>query len=84
MFIMLRLDAGKHNIEMVYVTPGFYDGALISVISVIIFIIALAITLSHRRSRKLKEDEHDAGEMAVPDEVRLVKHKKNDKDEDGN
>lgn len=68
-FIMLRLDAGKHNIEMVYVTPGFYDGALISVVSVIIFIIALAITLSHRRSRKLKEDEHDAGEQ-IPDEIR--------------
>ncbi len=82
-FIMLRLDAGKHNIEMVYVTPGFYDGALISVVSVIIFIIALAITLSHRRSRKLKEDEHDAGEQ-IPDEVNPVKHKKNDKDEDGN
>ena len=83
-FIMLRLDAGKHSIEIVCVTPGFYDGALISVVSVIIFIIALAITLSHRRSRKLKEDEHDAGEMAVPDEVKPVKHKKNDKDEDGN
>ena len=69
-FIMLRLDAGKHNIEMVYVTPGFYDGALISVVSVIIFIIALAITLSHRRSRKLKEDEHDAGEQ-IPDEIKL-------------
>ena len=69
-FIMLRLDAGKHNIEMVYVTPGFYDGALISVVSVIIFIIALAITLSHRRSHKLKEDEHDAGEQ-IPDEIKL-------------
>ena len=91
-FIMLKLDAGKHNIEMVYVTPGFYDGALISVISVIIFIIALAITLSHRRSRKLKEDEHDAGEQ-IPDENKLPAEEttvinlmniRNDKNEDEN
>ncbi len=56
-FIMLKLDAGRHDIEMVYVTPGFYDGALISIISAIIFIIALAVTLSRKHSRRLKENE---------------------------
>ncbi len=54
LFIMLKLDEGVHSIEMEYISPGFSEGAAISVLSAAVYLIALAITLgvTHRRKRK--------------------------------
>ncbi len=59
LFIVLNLDAGSHDIEMSYVTPGFVLGAKISVISLGVAVCALAITLivSGYKKRKSKLSE---------------------------
>ncbi len=56
--IMLDLTKGLHTIELEYHTPGFFKGALISFGSLVLFLIALAITLiiaGIKRKRKYDE-----------------------------
>lgn len=77
-FIMLKLDAGKHTIEMTYVTPGFYDGALVSAVSALIFIIALVITLARKGKHPEKKEKSGDNETKTP-ENEPPKRKKNDK-----
>ncbi len=66
-FIMLELDAGKHNIEMIYITPGFYEGAAISLVSAAIFVLALAITLVAAHGRKKALAAAEGEENISPD-----------------
>ena len=56
LFIMLELEGGEHHIEMKYMTPGVETGAIVTAAGLLIFLIALVITLavSHRQDEQLK------------------------------
>lgn len=51
LFYVLELSEGEHEIEMKYVTPGFYMGALISVGSILITVIAVIITVNIKKKK---------------------------------
>ncbi|MGN0375566.1 MAG: hypothetical protein ACI4EN_08715, partial [Butyrivibrio sp.] len=53
LFYVLDLSKGNHEIYFRYVTPGWYEGLKVTVISLVILILALNITfiISHKKKK---------------------------------
>lgn len=61
LFYVLDLTKGNHEISFEYATPGFKEGAFISLVSLGAFAISLTLTiiLSHRKNQKKKNQLYE-------------------------
>lgn len=50
-FMAIDITKGKHNIKMSYISPGFYLGAAISAVSILIFVFSLFF-IRRKKSKK--------------------------------
>lgn len=56
LFYILKLELGKHTIELKYTTPGFMYGLYITLAGVLIYAVALAISIIVAKAHKHKYD----------------------------
>ena len=55
-FLMVSLEKGNHEIEFVYKVPGLKTGALVSLISFLIFLGAVCIQQKRRKKKEITEE----------------------------
>lgn len=72
-FIALELSEGQHEIEMKYTSQGFWQGALLSGICVLLFLLLWGLTVGYQRKHLIQtesdEDRNDAEKEEVAEGI---------------